>query len=294
MWGTTWIAMKIVITTIPPIFATGLRFLIIAPLSMVTAWFSDTPLLFPVGQRIMQIYISIFYFSIPFTLMLYGGRYVNVPTASLIFSGMPIISLLISYIIFNELINSYQFIGMSIYFISLIFFLLLQWKSSHIHQELGVLLLFISLICQSIIFIYFKKKFNHISVLSFNSIPSLISGILLIIFGWNIEHPVLNNFSMQSMCAICYLSVFVGFLGTISYLFLQKKIDSCYASIVFIIFPIVSLFLDRYMYMTKVSNFEYFFIMFLLFSVIITLFTSKKNICLIKKITKQRFNRKVA
>ena len=286
MWGTTWIAMKMVLVTIPPFFATGLRFLITAPVSIFTAVLTNTPLFFPYGQRMMQVYISIFYFSIPFALMLYGGRYLNVPTASLIFSSMPIISLLISYMIYNELINIYQIFGIFLHFISLIVFLFIQWKNSYIHQEFGVFLLFLSMLFQAVMYIYLKKNFSHISVLSFNGIPSLLSGVMLSLFGWLVEKPELKSFSMHSIAALFYLSIFVGFLGILSYFFLQKKIDACYSSIVFVIFPIIALALDQYLYQTKISNLEYLFISFLLVSTIITLFTSKKNTCLIKKIPK--------
>ncbi len=37
-WGTTWLAMKIALETIPPVFATGMRFLFSAPLLIIIAW----------------------------------------------------------------------------------------------------------------------------------------------------------------------------------------------------------------------------------------------------------------
>lgn len=283
MWGTTWIAMKIVISTIPPIFATGLRFLITSPLLIFSAWCTNTPLLFPAGQRLTQIFISIFYFSIPFTLMLYGGQYVSVPTASLVFSSMPIIILLISSLIFKEIINIYQIFGIFLYFFSLFLFLYKQWNISYMHQEFGILLIFLSLIFHAIIYIYLKKEFNHISALSFNSIPSLLSGLSLITFGWFLENPILHSFSLISIISLLYLSIFVGFLGILCYFFLQKKINTCYSSIVFIIFPMISLFLDQYLFNTKISKYEYIFIFFLLLGIIITLFSSKKYICVYKK-----------
>lgn len=95
-WGTTWIAMKIAVETIPPLFATGMRFLIASPLLIILSYVKKAPLLFPYGQRNLQIVISFFYFSIPFTLMLYGGKYVNSSISSVIFSVMPVVVLILS------------------------------------------------------------------------------------------------------------------------------------------------------------------------------------------------------
>ena len=47
IWGTTWMAMEVAVATIPPIFATGLRFLIAAPILIVIARCLKQPLLFP-------------------------------------------------------------------------------------------------------------------------------------------------------------------------------------------------------------------------------------------------------
>ena len=37
-WGTTWMAMKIAVLTVPPILATGLRFLIASPVLFFLAY----------------------------------------------------------------------------------------------------------------------------------------------------------------------------------------------------------------------------------------------------------------
>ncbi len=54
-WGTTWLAMKVAVATIPPIFATGLRFLLASPVLITIAKLSGKPLLFPQGKRGFQV-----------------------------------------------------------------------------------------------------------------------------------------------------------------------------------------------------------------------------------------------
>ncbi|STB73313.1 EamA family transporter [Citrobacter koseri] len=49
-WGTTWMAMKIALISFPPIFATGLRFLLAAPALALLAKATKVPLLFPQGN----------------------------------------------------------------------------------------------------------------------------------------------------------------------------------------------------------------------------------------------------
>nr|WP_228368076.1 DMT family transporter [Buchnera aphidicola] len=95
-WGTTFIAIKIAINTIPPIFATSMRFLLMSPILIGMSYYTNTPLLFPDKKKIFQLFICIFYFTIPFSLMLYGGTYVNSEISSIIFATMPNIVMLLS------------------------------------------------------------------------------------------------------------------------------------------------------------------------------------------------------
>lgn len=82
-WGTTWLAMRIAAETIPPVFATGMRFMFAAPFLISIAWLRKIPILFPPGQRLFQLVICVFYFAIPFSLMIYGETYVSSGLASL-------------------------------------------------------------------------------------------------------------------------------------------------------------------------------------------------------------------
>lgn len=60
-WGTTWLTMRIAAETIPPVFATGMRFMFAAPFLIIIAWLRKRPLLFPPGQRLFRFIICIFY-----------------------------------------------------------------------------------------------------------------------------------------------------------------------------------------------------------------------------------------
>lgn len=118
-WGTTWLAMRIAVETIPPVFATGMRFMFAAPCLILIAYIRNTPLLFPPGQRLFQVVICVFYFSIPFSLMIYGESYVSSGLASIIFANMPVAVLIASVLFLNEKINAMQIAGLTIAIISL-------------------------------------------------------------------------------------------------------------------------------------------------------------------------------
>lgn len=101
-WGATWLAMRITAEAIPSLFATGMRFMFAAPFLIIIAWLRNKPLLFPPGQRLFQFIICIFYFSIPFSLMIYGETYVSSGLAAIIFTNMSVVVLIASVLFLNE------------------------------------------------------------------------------------------------------------------------------------------------------------------------------------------------
>lgn len=270
-WGTTWIAMKIAIETIPPFFATGIRFLVASPLLIILAFYTKTPLLFPAGQRWFQCIISIFYFSIPFTLMLYGGMYVSSSIASIIFSNMPVAVLTVSFLYLKKKMFLTQKIGVLISLITLSSVLLIELKSQCFFQWKGVLALLIALFSHAFIYAECQKKCCNVSVITFNALPSLISGILLSTVSWFIENPHIDAFSNRSILAVLYLGDFSGIFGILAYFYLQQKVSAFYASTVFLIFPIIAGFLENYIYKNTILLCQIWFIFPLIIGILLTL-----------------------
>lgn len=270
-WGTTWIAMKIAVETIPPLFATGIRFLIASPLLILLSYITKAPLLFPYGQRNFQIIISFFYFSIPFTLMLYGGKYVNSSIASVIFSNMPVVVLMLSSFFLKKKIDFIKKIGIIISLITLFVILLIDLKSEFFIQWKGVLALILALLSHALIYIECKRKCTNVSVITFNALPSLISGIFLSTISWFLENPDIHLFSNKSILAIFYLGDFSGVFGILSYFYLQKKVSSFYASTVFLIFPLISYILEIYFYKKTFFFYELYCILPLFIGILLTL-----------------------
>ncbi|CAL4042997.1 DMT family transporter [Buchnera aphidicola] len=274
-WGTTWIAMKLAVNTIPPFFATGMRFILASPLLITMAYYNKTPLLFPPGERFFQLIICIFYFSIPFSLMLYGGVYVNAYVSSVIFSNMPIAILITSYFILKKKIFFLQKIGLIISICILVSILFNAVFIIHDCQYKGIFALILSVISHAVMYVECKKKSYNISVLTFNALPSLISGIILLTFAWFFEHPVINNFSKISVLATIYLGDFSGICGILSYFYLQKKVNSFHASTVFLIFPFIATTLDYYIFEYSIPTNQLLLMLPLIFGILLTLISKE-------------------
>ncbi|EAU4291140.1 EamA family transporter, partial [Salmonella enterica] len=239
-WGTTWLAMRIAAETIPPVFATGMRFMFAAPFLISIAWLRKIPILFPPGQRLFQLVICVFYFAIPFSLMIYGETYVSSGLASLIFANMPVAVLIASSLFLNEKTNSMQITGLTIAIVALAGILLEETKTSAESHWLGILALVSAVIIHAIIYTQCKKRSCTVSVVTFNALPCFLAGLILSATGWFFERPLVSAFSVHSILATLYLGAFAGVFGILSYFALQQKASAFQASLVFLIFPLIA------------------------------------------------------
>ncbi|MBF0693353.1 DMT family transporter [Providencia alcalifaciens] len=253
-WGTTWLAMKIAGESIPPLFATGLRFLSASPFLFLLLFIFKKPVLFPEGQRLFQLILCLFYFAIPFALMIYGELYVNASLAAIIFSTMPVFVLVSSMILLKEAVNLYQIIGLIVALTALVLILINESIDGLHGESLGIIALLSAVILHAVLYTKTKKLSSAISVLTFNALPCLGAGILLTVSGWWLEQPNIILIASNSIYAVVYLGVFAGVFGIMSYFLLQKKATPFQASMVFLIFPLVAIALDTLIYHISISN----------------------------------------
>ena len=277
-WGTTWLAMKIAVETIPPIFATGMRFLFSAPILVGIAWITKTPLLFPAGQRFFQLIICLFYFAIPFTLMIYGEIYVSSSLAAIIFSTMPAAVLISSVFILNEKTSQAQIVGLIIATLSLVNILVSESGTAMAIEGhgWGFFALISAVSIHAIIYVQCKKRCCHVSVITFNALPCFVAGLLLVSCGLFFEAPHITIFSSHSIWSTFYLGAFAGVFGILCYFSLQQKVSSFKASLVFLIFPLIAIVLESHVYDYDLSSLSKMLMIPLVAGIFFTL-TPKKD-----------------
>ncbi|MDL4915779.1 MAG: DMT family transporter [Enterobacterales bacterium endosymbiont of Blomia tropicalis] len=279
-WGTTWLAMRIAVETIPPVFATGMRFIFAAPFLIGIAWLTKTPLFFPRGQRFFQLLVCIFYFSVPFSLMIYGETYVSSGLASIIFANMPVAVLIASIFVLNEKTNVMQLAGLVIAIVALAGILLEETKSGTDSHWRGIAALVSAVVIHAIIYTQCKKRSCTVSVITFNALPCLLAGVMLSAVGWIFENPQIASFSLHSIWSTFYLGAFAGVFGILCYFLLQKKAGAFQASLVFLIFPLIAVSLESYVYGYAISLYSMLLIIPLAIGILLTL--GSRNSCGIK------------
>ena len=244
IWGTTWLAMELAVATIPPITATGLRFAVAAPLIMLLARYQKVPILFPRGKALECGLITLFYFAIPFTLMIFGEQYISSGLAAIIFANMPVAVLIISVIFKKQRISLRQLSGLVLALASLVTIICNEMAVTAADGLTGVTALVLAVLIHAVIYTNVQTRCEGIHVLTYNALPCLLASLFLLVTGIFLEIDTSMQFSSISLAAVFYLGSVAGIGGIMAYFQLNKLASPFQASICFLIFPVVALFLD--------------------------------------------------
>ncbi|MGY3568428.1 DMT family transporter [Vibrio paucivorans] len=270
IWGTTWLAMEIAVASIPPIFATGLRFLIAAPLLVLLAIKLKQPLLFPKGKQFWMFVVAIFYFAIPFTLMICGEQYISSGLASIIFANMPIAVMITSSLFLELRLSKLQLSGLLIAVLSLVLILATEMTLGGKDYLLGSLALGGAVAIHAVMYVFVEKYCRAIPVLTYNAIPSFIASMCLLLASAWLEQPEVSAFSTDSMVAVAYLGLFASVGGIVAYFKLGQVSTPFTASICFLFFPLIALSLSSWVAGNSFSMTSLLLMMPLLLGILIT------------------------
>src|SRR3954465_11147230 len=97
VWGTTWLAIKSAVASIPPITASGLRFAIAFPLlALIITRMPNARLRYPPGHRRLFALAMLAYFAVTFALMNLGSAVVPSGLAAVLFATVALFILALS------------------------------------------------------------------------------------------------------------------------------------------------------------------------------------------------------
>jgi len=249
LWGSTYLAIRFVIETLPPFLSAGLRFLLAGLILYAFARLKKGE-----SAPLRKYWKSAFIIG---GFLLLGGngsvvwaeRYVPSGLAALFLAITPLWMVLLEWWWHETRRPSLGvFIGIGIGFIGVWLLMapnLLKLGTHSIHLGGALLLLFASL-SWSIGSIYSRRSDQAKSSYLSTSMQMIAGGILLMLMGmlqgeW--AHLHLANFSFKSILAWIYLIIFGSLFGFTTYLWLLKNVGVARASTYAFVNPVVAIFL---------------------------------------------------
>jgi drug/metabolite transporter (DMT)-like permease len=241
IWGTTWVAIKLAVTDMPPLTASGLRFLIAAPVFIGACRYLKISMRYPREFVWFFVFICVGYFAIPFLLSNFGEQHISSGLTAICFSSVSVLMVVFSIPMLGSRITTVQFCSVVIAFVAL-GLLILHSQRVAVTSVWGVVAVLTAAVMHACSYIMIKKHASGIHSLTINTLPMALAGLILTGLGLVIEQPGTSAFTARSLGATLYLGVVASVIGFAVYFWLVQRMNTVTVSFVFVLFPIVAQF----------------------------------------------------
>lgn len=244
VWGSTWLAIKLGLSGMPPLLGAGLRFLLASVIlfGIVKVWRIPVPM----TSDAKKIYatLAILSFTIPFAFVYWAEQYIPTGLASILFACYPFWVALFSYFMLkNEPLNVFKISGIVLAFTGMVVIFSGDVHIADTRAFIAMILMVTNTILQAYSLVLVKKIGQPINPFAFNFVGMMVSSILLIGASVMLESHDGIVWNTATVGSILYLGIVGSVIVFAAYFWLLKRVEAVYLSLVSFINPIVAVLL---------------------------------------------------
>jgi len=243
IWGSTWLAIKIGLESVPPFFGVALRFTVAGIALLIIALARGVP--FEHHKENLLLYLSLGFlsFGIPYELVYWGEVRIPSGLASILFAFYPFVVAIFSHLFLqNERLNAYKVCGiiLGIAGIVVIFWSDLRFEKASLG---GMIAILVSTFLQGISLIIVKKLGKHVDPLTMNC-GDIWAGIPLMCFlAFTFEDVHSVHLDRQGLLSMLYLAVVGTVIAFGVFYWLLKRVEAVYLALSSLVTPILAVIL---------------------------------------------------
>lgn len=245
-WGTTFLAIRIGVETIPPFILAGIRNLISG--SIIFIYLLSQKKVEPINlhQLVRAFVLAVLMIVLANGLTTYSEKYISSGLASLISTLSPFFVLLLNLALGNEKLSFKTTIGILLGMFGI--FLIYQNSLTDLlnpEYRIGVFALLLAVMSWSVGTIITKKgSTNSLSMLMNVSLQMIIAGVILTSIQFVVTPDfTTENWTLKSVSAMIYLALFGSVVGYVAYSYLISQMSSTKVSVLSYVNVVVALFL---------------------------------------------------
>jgi len=245
IWGSTWLAIKVGLTGVPPFLGAGLRFLLSALLVGLVLAVRRRPIRLTRSDRICVLSLGLLVFWLDYAAVYWAEMRISSGLTAILFSTMPLMtSLLSAYGMRSETLSRGKVIGI---LVGVAGTALLFWPHDRVGvaEALGMLAALFGSFCAAINLVVVKKHGRDADPFVLNFFGMGIGAACLLAMSAASERGAAVVWSRSNVFAIVYLAVLGSVVAFSIYYYLIKRMDATVVSLTTLIIPIVALVLGR-------------------------------------------------
>ncbi|HEY3771113.1 MAG TPA: EamA family transporter [Candidatus Angelobacter sp.] len=239
IWGSTWLAIRLVVRDVPPFLAAAVRFLVAGALLLGLAfvqkrrWPAD-------GQQWKAIFVlSLTIMAVPYGLLFWAEQHVNSSMTAVLYSAMPLTVALVTPAMMHRKVPRRAVFAMVIAFGGLLT-LFYENPGTNRWAIIGGVAVLISMALSSWSVVYAKERLRDVDSVVATGLQLLFGSVFLFWATWALEAHRHARWTRTALVAIAFLTIFGSAAAFVIYYWLLKKMQPYQLSTISLIVPLIA------------------------------------------------------
>jgi drug/metabolite transporter (DMT)-like permease len=239
IWGSTWLAIREVVSFVPPLEAAGLRFLAAGFLLVGLAWLQKRK--WPRGERQWNaiLVLSLTMMAIPFGLVFWAEQHIVSSMTAILYSASPLVVSLLTPIFLHRKVPRSAVFAMVVAFggIAALIYTEVSVTRSTLLGGTGV---FVAMLISACSTVYAKTRLHDIDPMIATGLQLLFGSIPLLCGTWAFEAHRQAVWNAPALASLAFLTVFGSCVAFVVYYWLLKTMQPYQLTSTGLLVPIVA------------------------------------------------------
>lgn len=239
IWGSTWLAIRVVVRDVPPLLAAAVRFLAAAVVLLALALLQRRP--WPKGesQWTAIAILAITILAVPYGLIFWAEQYVTSSMTAVLFSAMPLVVALLTPLMMHRTVPRSAVLALVVAFGALLY-LFYEGLSGSPRALLGGSAVLVAMTLSSWSVVFAKKRLHDVDSVVATGLQFLVASVGLFWGTWALEARRHATWTRPAIAAMAFLTVFGSCAAFVIYYWLLKRMQPYQLATTSLVVPVVA------------------------------------------------------
>jgi drug/metabolite transporter (DMT)-like permease len=240
IWGSTWLAIRVVVRDIPPFRAAAIRFVIAAAILLVVAVAQKLPL--PANRhewRVIAI-LGITMMALPYGLLFWAEQHITSSVTAVLYSSLPLCVALLTPAITGKPVPRAAIYSMLVAIGGIAMLFQVDLRAS-VRTLLGGTAVLVAVVASSFSYIYAKQLASNIHPVVATGLQLIIGAAFLGVASVIMERNEPSRWTQSSLAALIFLATFGSAIAFAVFYWLLRHMHAYQLSTINLITPLVAI-----------------------------------------------------
>jgi drug/metabolite transporter (DMT)-like permease len=239
LWGSTWIAVRVLVRDVPPFRAAAIRFVLAAAVLGVASAAMRLP--FPISTREWrnQVILGITMMALPYGAVFWAEQHINASLTALLFASFPLVVAIWSPILTGQTVPPRALLSIVVGFggMAALFF---QGVPYSLVGRLSAITVLVGVVSAAWATVFAKREASTSNPLVSAGIQMAVAGVLTTAVSLTFEHGQKSHWTASSLSMLLLLAVFGSAVAFSLYYWLLRDIAAYQLGTIDLVVPLVA------------------------------------------------------